>query len=166
MLSRFDATRDWTEAEAAALLDAVAEIEKMPINSLLNAYRFSKPANMRLGKPLPAALANVAWGQPVASGLRSACLLEPQAKEIAVGSQMKVRVLVHNSGADPVTFLFPRHAVPNGISASNARVHVVPWAQLATFERVRLNAGDYVEAESFEVAIEDHYDEKKVSLEQ
>lgn len=161
VLTRFDATRDWTEAEAAALLNAVAEIESQPINKLINAYRFSKPANMRLGKPLPADLANVSWGKPVEHGLRSACLVERQAKEIAFGAKVKLRVLVHNAGTAPVAFLFPRHAVPDGVRVGNARIHVAPWTQLLSLERVRLNPGDYVEAERFEIAIDEHYDEKK-----
>ncbi len=116
---------------------------------------------MRIGLPLPAELAKAAWGQPASNGLRSACLIEPDTQAVAIGSRLKIKVLVHNSGQDPVVFLFPQHAEPNGLRVSPARIHVVPWTQLVTFQRVRLNPGDYIEGESFEIAIEDHYDQQK-----
>ncbi len=74
VLSRFDATRDWTEAEAAALLYEVAEIEMQPINSLLmlialpsqptcdwaNRCQLSLPMS-RGAKLLPTGYVQLAW---------------------------------------------------------------------------------------------------------
>src|SRR5262249_2361263 len=47
-------------------------------------------------------LTDAAWGKPLDNGLRCAWLPEPSVPEYPVGSRMDTRILLHNSGKEPV----------------------------------------------------------------
>jgi hypothetical protein len=101
---RLDASHDWTPAEAIALLDDITEISTAPVSWADLPMEFSAMRMLQRGQPLPAELANAAWGPPRANGLRAAWLLEPRAEHYPLGSVLKARVLFHNAGKAPVVF--------------------------------------------------------------
>ena len=53
---------------------------------------------------MPTSLEKVAWGAPLASGLRMAYVLEPGVAEYRTGTVVSARILIHNSGNEPVVF--------------------------------------------------------------
>jgi hypothetical protein len=110
MLPRFDASHDWSRLDTVALLDELAALGSTPISMALDD---ENKGLIRPGTPLPPELATAPWGHavsfaPVAyphpTGLRVAWLLEPQAAEHRLGTPLKARVLIHNSGTIPVVF--------------------------------------------------------------
>ena len=66
LLARFDATGDWTQTDAIALLDDITAISSIPLSNTLDAAAESV---IHAGEPLPAELADATWGQPA----RTAC---------------------------------------------------------------------------------------------
>src|SRR5260370_32474596 len=89
--------RDWTSAEASALLDEIAEITpRAPWAMRANSERQIHP-----GKRLPRELADAPWGEPAANGLRMAWLLEPRSQTQALDSVMRSRAVFHNAGEKP-----------------------------------------------------------------
>ena len=101
LLTRFDATHDWSPPDAVALFDDVAAIDANPIGAAVFAVDEN---SMRPGRPLPAELADAPWGKPSPDGLRVAWLLEPRAKEYPLNTALISRVLVHNSGKKTAVF--------------------------------------------------------------
>ena len=101
LLPRFDAARDWTPAEAVALLDDIAAISTIPLDTTMDEVA---DRTFRTGAPLPPELADAPWGQAQPSGLRLAWLLEPRASEHRLGTALKSRILFHNSGQNAVVF--------------------------------------------------------------
>ena len=101
---RLDASRDWTQADAVALLNDITAISTAPVSWAELSLTFGGMGNLQAGRPLPAELATAAWGAPAANGLRAAWLLEPRADQYPLGSVLKARVLFHNSGQAPVVF--------------------------------------------------------------
>src|SRR5207249_4445513 len=104
LLPRFDAAGDWTQSDAIALLDDISAIHTIPLRTTLEA---AQETILLAGEPLPAELAGAAWGQPAPDGLRVAWLLEPRAKEYPLGTSLKSRILLHNSGKKTVIFIMP-----------------------------------------------------------
>lgn len=101
---RLDATHDWNPADAVALLDDITAGSTAPVSWTELALTFAEMRKFKAGQPLPEELKSAAWGAPEANGLRAAWLLEPRAKEYAVGTVFKARVLFHNTGKEPVVF--------------------------------------------------------------
>ena len=75
LVPRFDAARDWTPAEAVALLDDIAAITTIPLETTMEE---AMDRTIKTGAPLPRELANAPWGEAQPNGLRMAWLLEPQ----------------------------------------------------------------------------------------
>ncbi|MDB6132142.1 MAG: hypothetical protein JWM59_385 [Verrucomicrobiales bacterium] len=101
---RFDVSRDWTLAEAVALLDDVCAISTAPVSWTNLPMEFNDYNSVKPGKPLPDTSAGAAWGVPGANGLRAAWVLEPICPEVRAGTVLKARVLFHNAGREPVIF--------------------------------------------------------------
>ncbi len=80
LVPRFDATHDWSAAEAVALLDDIAAISVIPLETALDQ---AVEHTFQRGAPLPAELAGAPWGEVQPSGLRMAWLLEPRAGQYA-----------------------------------------------------------------------------------
>jgi beta-lactamase regulating signal transducer with metallopeptidase domain len=146
-LPRFAATRDWTQADAVALLDDVAAIHTIPLRNMLDA---AAERVILTGEPLPAKLADAPWGKPASNGLRVAWHLEPRAKEYSLGTALKSRLLVHNSGKEPVFFIMPswqqssKHAAIDGGNAA-IEVSSTYWTTMARMRTYRLAPGAYCE---------------------
>ncbi|MEQ1853357.1 MAG: hypothetical protein ABMA01_17400, partial [Chthoniobacteraceae bacterium] len=69
---RLDASRDWAQAEAVALLDDITAISTAPVSWADIPMQFDKARAVQGGEALPIELKSAAWGQPMANGLRAA----------------------------------------------------------------------------------------------
>lgn len=65
---------------------------------------FAEMHKLLAGRPLPDELKTADWGDPIENGLRAAWPLEPVAKEYAIGTVLKTRILFHNTGKQAVVF--------------------------------------------------------------
>ena len=147
LLSRFDVTGDWTQSDAIALLDDISAISSIPLNNALDA---AAENIIHAGEPLPAELADAAWGQPAPDGLRVAWLLEPRAKEYPLGTSLKSRILLHNSGQKAVIFIVPSWQQSASHTAHDAKGAVINvsstyWTTMARKLTYRLAPGEYCE---------------------
>ena len=147
LLPRFDATGDWTQSDAIALFDDISAIHSIPLNNTLDA---AAENIIHAGEPLPAELAGAAWGQPSPDGLRVAWLLEPRAKEYPLGTSLKSRILVHNSGKKAAIFIMPswqQSATHTAHDAKGTAINVssVYWTTMARRMTYRLAPGEYCE---------------------
>ena len=93
---------DWKPADVVALMDDIAAVTTIPLETTMDHIA---RRTLRRGQPLPAALAKADWGEPLPGGLRMAFLLEPRAEQYHLGTEVKARILLHNSGKDPVAFI-------------------------------------------------------------
>jgi len=147
LLPRFDAAGDWTQSDAIALLDDVSAIHRIPLRTTLEA---AEENIIRAGEPLPAELAGAPWGQPSPDGLRVAWLLEPRAKEYPLGTPLKSRILVHNSGKKTAVFIMPswqQSSKHTAYDAKGAAINVSStyWTTMARKMTYRLAPGEYCE---------------------
>lgn len=147
LLPRFKATVDWSQADAVALLDEATAIHTIPLNNMLVA---ATERIVMTGEPLPADLADAPWGQPAPNGLRAAWHLEPVAKEHRLGTSLKSRLLVHNSGKQTVFFIMPSWQQPGGHAARDAKdvaikVSSTSWTTMSRMQTYRLAPGAYCE---------------------
>jgi hypothetical protein len=167
LLDRLDANRDWPESEVIALLDEITNIAPsgMPLNERLNRYFVSEPENIEPGQPLPPELGNVAWGETLENGLRAAWLLDPTTEEYMLGSVVKTRLLIQNSGAAPVMFILPMFTLPDRAKVSGGKIHEIPFARVFKLKRVRLDPGQYIEVAGFTAALQDSGDLSQASTE-
>jgi hypothetical protein len=136
LLPRFDASHDWTPSDAVALLDDVSAI--------------NDANTIHTGAPLPADLADAPWGRPSPDGLRVACLLEPRAKQYPLGTPLRSRILVHNSGRKTAIFSIPSWQQSRGHAAHDAKgaaveVSPIDWTTLGLTMVYRLAPGEYCE---------------------
>ncbi|MGZ0173877.1 MAG: hypothetical protein ACKVHE_30575, partial [Planctomycetales bacterium] len=169
LLPRFDATHDWTQADAVALLNDVGAVHRIPFSNALSAAaeRVILP-----GDPLPPELKNITWGRRDASGLRVAWYLQheddrqkqqvephknpgiwqlvPSPRTYQLGSVFKSRILVHNSGKEPVFFVMPSwqqsstHAAHDD-KGTEIKVTATEWTTMASMSMYRLEPGAYLE---------------------
>ncbi|HWE96523.1 MAG TPA: M56 family metallopeptidase [Tepidisphaeraceae bacterium] len=146
MLPRFDASHDWGGQEAAALLDELATLQDTPIAMALDN---EKEGVIRTGTPLPPDLANAPWGEAKPNGLRMAWLLEPRTAEHRLGTPLKSRILIQNSGKVAVVFHTRtwhqgRHKAVDGKGAE-IKVEAVSMLTRPPLLTFRLEPGEYVE---------------------
>ena len=165
VVKKCDSSRDWTPAEAAALLDEIAGITPRAEWTM----RAITERRIHPGKPLPGELANAPWGQPAANGLRIAWLLEPRAETQALDSVMKSRVLFHNTGRAPVCFATEDWIQSGGHKANDASgkdisVHAVSRMGLRTRMIFRLAPGEYAEVEGHGLGVGSHKTSSEKSI--
>ena len=160
-LKRIDTSRDWTPAEAVTLLDDLSSIYAALSDWVETGGRFSEGGPIRPGRPLPAELAGAAWGRPAANGLRAAWVLDPVAEQYPLGTNLKSRILFHNSGTKTVVFRTPHwhqyasHGARDGNGAA-IPVSATEWTTLVTLETIRLAPGEYAEAEAHGIGVGAH----------
>jgi hypothetical protein len=146
MLPRFDASHDWSPQDAVALLDELAALQDSPIEMAVD---HESQQTIRTGKPLPPALANAPWGEPLTNGLRLAWLLEPRAAEYPLNTALTSRVLIHNAGKEPVVFRTRtwhqvRHTATDAKGAELI-VDSTQWLTRGLLVPFRLEPGEFVE---------------------
>ncbi|MEQ1828832.1 MAG: M56 family metallopeptidase, partial [Pirellula sp.] len=146
ILPRLDATHDWKSADAIALLDEVAGIQDSPLSPA--PWKGTRDT-IRHGDALPKKYADVRWGEEQPSGLRAAWVLEPSMAEHRIGTAMKARLLVQNSGQVPVMVQVPtwHQGAVKAIDAKGAEVQAsgLSWTTMALLHTVRLGPGAYIE---------------------
>ena len=147
LLPRFDAAHDWTPSDAVALLDDVSAIHTIPLHTALEA---AEENLIRAGEPLPAELADAPWGRPSPEGLRVAWLVEPRAGQYPLGTSLRSRILVHNSGKKAAVFIMPSWQQSAAHTARDAdgtpfEVTSTHWTTLARRMTYRLAPGEYCE---------------------
>ncbi len=155
MLPRFDASRDWSGQDAVGLLDELAALQSTPISMALE---HEAQSVIRTGTPLPPELANAPWGDAVSfdppayphpNGLRVAWLLEPRAAEHRLGTPLKARVLIHNSGKIPVVFRTRTwHQLGHKATDANGadiKTESTSWTTRGVLLWYRLAPGEFIE---------------------
>lgn len=154
LVPRFDASRDWTLADVVSLLDDIAAVSSAPLSMAVDE---AAAITVTRGDQLPADLANAPWGPPNSKGLRLAWLLEPDAKEHRLGTPLKIRLLVHNPGANVVVFRTRMWHQP-GLKARDGNGVEIPLESVSHLTRgrltpIRLWPGEFIELRSPAVGV-------------
>jgi beta-lactamase regulating signal transducer with metallopeptidase domain len=146
MLSRFDASRDWSATDAVALLDEVAAVQATAISMALDR---EGEGIIGTGEPLPPHLASGPWGQPLPNGLRLVYRLEPRSLYQRLNTKLKGHILIHNSGQQPVVFRawswYQAGHKATDASGENINVFSLEWTTLGRLEPHRLAPGEFIE---------------------
>ena len=87
LLKRIDTSRDWTQADAVALLDDAMAIYAGLADMSQREVRFSTEVPSSPASRCPPGLTDAAWGQRAANGLRAAWQLEPGAGPVSAGHE-------------------------------------------------------------------------------
>ncbi len=161
LLPRLDGTRDWKPAEAISLLDEIAAIQDSPLSMVTGD---EDDRVIVTGKPLPKELADKewlwGWGKADASGLRIAWDLQPRdprlqlsieegyLSTVRLGTALKGRLLVHNSGDKPVVLRVPTwyQGRVTAVDKDQKTIEIpgISWTTLSSLVTHRLAPGDYV----------------------
>ena len=150
ILPRLDTTHDWKPGDAIALLNEVAAVQDSPLQT---AAEKLTAATIRQGEALPEKFAHAAWGETQPNGLRAAWVLEPDAAEHRMGTALKARLLVQNTGKLPVMARVPTwhqgsvSARDERSDAKSAEIEVsgIEWTTMARLVPVRLGPGEFIE---------------------
>jgi beta-lactamase regulating signal transducer with metallopeptidase domain/WD40 repeat protein len=146
ILPRFHDHHDWLRDLAVTLLDDLASLSTIPIETTLWA---DAERRIQSGQPLPADLKDAPWGEPTAEGLRAARPLDPRAPSYPLGTALRSRVLLHNAGKEPLlvrakSWMQPGYAARD--AASNPlNVEATYWTTLGRVETRRLAPGEFIE---------------------
>jgi len=144
--ARFELAGDWKPADVVLLLDDIAAVTAIPLETTMGHL---SQHTLRHGRLLPAALENADWGDPLPGGLRMAFVLEPRSEEYHLGTEVKARILLHNAGKEPVAFLTssfqqPGHKAKRSDGRELALVST-EWTTLGRPEAYRLEPGELIE---------------------
>ncbi|MBN2294292.1 MAG: DUF1549 domain-containing protein [Pirellulales bacterium] len=150
LLKRIDTSHDWTQVDAAALLDDVTAVYADLPKWAIDLPRFSIAQSIRTGQPLPAGLKDAPWGKAQPNGLRTAWLLEPRAKQYRLGMPLKSRILFHNTGKNAVVFRVLTWNQSNDHKARDAngaeiKISSTQWTTIPLVVACRLAPGEYTE---------------------
>ncbi len=150
LLKRIDVSRDWTPAEAVALLDEVTAIYASLPEWVEGEPRFTLGGAIQTGQPLPDELKNAPWGEAQPNGLRVAWLLEPRALKYRLGTPLKSRILFHNAGKDAVVFralTWNQSGSHKAHDANGEEINIlsVEWTTIPRTIACRLAPGEFLE---------------------
>jgi beta-lactamase regulating signal transducer with metallopeptidase domain/tetratricopeptide (TPR) repeat protein len=150
LIPRVDGASDWTPADAVALLDEIAVISTIPIETSIDSFDESR---ILPGEPLPEELWNSPWGEPTEEGLRVAWILDPRAESYPIGTPLRSRILLCNSGTEPLVIRVPTWLQSNEHIAQDAAGQPIPiestsWTTLARLRNWRLAPGEFCEIAS------------------
>ena len=150
LLKRMDMSRDWTQADAVALLDDVTAIYASLPEWAEDLTRFTIAEIIRTGQPLPAELEDAPWGEAQPNGLRAAWLLDPRAQQHRLNSPLKSRILFHNAGKNTVMFralTWNQSGSHKTRDAKGAeiRISAVSWTTIPQIFACRLAPGEFTE---------------------
>ena len=146
LVARFEKTDDWNQTDVVALFDDIAVVTTIPLETTLVQIREN---TLKRGQQLPVSLKDANWGEALPGGLRMAWILEPRAEKYHLGSALKSRVVIHNSGNEPVMFVArsfhqPEHKA-NRSSGGSIKVESTFWTTRGRPEPYRLHPGEYCE---------------------
>jgi hypothetical protein len=146
LMPRFEQKGDWSQAEVVALFNDIAAVSTIPLQTTLGQIR---ERTLQRGQPLPTSFEQANWGEPLPGGLRMAWVLEPGAESYHLGSSLRSRVLIHNSGNEPVAFVTrsfhqPEHKATKA-DGTAVQIESTDWTTLDSPEPYRLHPGEYCE---------------------
>jgi beta-lactamase regulating signal transducer with metallopeptidase domain len=146
LVPRIDASRDWKPDEVVALMDDIAAVTPIPLETTMDDI---VARTFKTGTPLPKALTSAPWGEAQPSGLRMAWLLEPRAQQYEIGTPLKSRILILNAGKETVVFRTRTwHQVAHKASDANGRdikVDSTFWTTIGRLMSYRLQPGEFIE---------------------
>ncbi len=146
LVARFEKTGDWSQADVATLFDDIAATTTIPLDTTLDAIR---EHTLQRGMPLPKSLQNANWGEALSGGLRMAWILEPSVEQHPLGSSLKSRIVLHNSGLEPVAFVTrsfhqPAHSAADATGEA-IKLESTMWTTIGRPEAFRLSPGEFCE---------------------
>ncbi len=143
---RFSNKGDWKPADVVAILDDIAAVSTVPLESTMEHLA---QRSIQYGQRLPTAWQNADWGKPLECGLRMAFVLEPQAKGYHIGTELKARMLLHNSGKQPVTFITTGFQQPTHMATlangESLKLDSSRWLTRGRPQAYRLAPGEFCE---------------------
>lgn len=146
LLARFENKGDWNQADVVALFDDISDVTTIPLHTTSEQIR---ERTLQRGQRLPASLEKANWSESFPGGLRMAWVLEPQAEQYHLGSSLKSRVLIHNSGNEPVAFVTRSFHQPEHKSWKTdgvaVRIESTFWTTIGRPEPYRLHPGEFCE---------------------
>ena len=146
LVARFENKGDWKQADVVALFDEIAAVTTIPLERTMEKIR---DRTLQRGQRLPASLEMVKWGESLPGGLRMAWILEPRAEQYHLGSSLKSRVVIHNSGDEPVAFVTRSFHQPEHKSTKTdgtaVQIESTYWTTIGRPEPYRLHPGEYCE---------------------
>ncbi len=146
LLARLEKPGDWKQADVVSLMDDIAAVSTIPLNTTLEQVR---ERTLQRGQPLPKSLQASPWGESLPGGLRMAWRLEPAGDKHHLGSSLKSRLLIHNSGEEPVAFVTrsfhqPEHKARTADGAG-VKIESTFWTTRGRPEPYRLHPGEFCE---------------------
>ncbi|MFT4559157.1 MAG: beta-lactamase regulating signal transducer with metallopeptidase domain [Planctomycetaceae bacterium] len=100
------AEQNWKADEFTRLVAQIAAWDLTVVHRALPREEFASRCSSKPGKPAtPEELRGFNFGLKAENGLRVAWVLDPSKTEYAVGDSLNCRVVIHNSGSQPVQFL-------------------------------------------------------------
>ena len=146
LVARFEKTGDWNQADVVALFDDIAVVTTIPLDTTLEQIR---ERTLQRGQRLPVLFEKANWGELLPGGLRMAWVLEPGAEKYHLGSSLRSRVLIHNSGKEPVAFVTrsfhqPQHKATKA-DGTAVQIESTYWTTIGRPEPYRLHPGEYCE---------------------
>ena len=158
---RFGPAGDWKPADVVALLDDITAVTTVPLDTTM---KHLSQHTLQHGQPLPATMEKADWGKPLAGGLRMACLLEPRAAEYHLGTEVKARILLHNSGKEAVAFITRSFHQPGHkallADGSELKLDATDWLTRSVPQAWRLAPGEYIEVNTPGLGIGAHDKER------
>jgi beta-lactamase regulating signal transducer with metallopeptidase domain len=143
---RFSNKGDWKPADVVAILDDIAAVSTIPLETTIEHFA---QRTVQFGQQLPATWQNADWGKPLESGLRMAYVLEPLADEYHIGTEMKSRIVLHNSGKEPVTFVTSGFQQPihtaTLVNGFELKLDSTSWLTRGRPQAYRLAPGEFCE---------------------
>lgn len=150
------AQRNWTKAELKFQVEQIAAWKLTAVQQAMSKEEFAAKFHPQQGKTITVdALKMLSFGPASENGLRVAWSFEPSKKEYSVGDSLRCRVIVHNSGDQPVQFFGQdihdgKWSVVNA-SGSPFDAQPLPYSnvwlhpELFPYQRYRLQPGQVVE---------------------
>jgi RNA polymerase sigma factor (sigma-70 family) len=147
LVPRFNAAGDWKPAEVTKLMDDIAAVTTIPLETTIEE---TAQGTFKSGAPLHKELAKAPWGEAQANGLRIAWLLEPRATEHRLNTPLKSRILIHNSGKATAVFRTRTWHQSGGHKARDAQgaeinIDSTEWTTIGQLTAFRLAPGEFVE---------------------
>ncbi len=143
---RFSNKGDWKPVDVVAILDEIATVSTIPIETTMEHL---SQRSVQFGQQLPVAWQNADWGKPLEGGLRMAYVLEPLSDQYHIGTELKARILLHNTGKEPVTFITTGFQQPTHTATladgGELKLDSTSWSTRGRPQAYRLAPGEFCE---------------------
>lgn len=146
LLVRFEHKGDWKQKDVVALFDEIAAVTTIPLHRTMEKIREN---TLQRGMRLAPSLNNANWGEALPGGLRMAWILEPRSDKQYLGSSLKSRIVLHNSGKEPAIFVTrsfhqPDHQAKT-VDGTSVKTDSTLWTTVGRPEPYRLHPGESCE---------------------